>query len=209
MRERLQTGLQWFTGIAVAVTVWWGWQLQSERVVLYTLTRTATDARQRITQLRTELSHVQRAAHGTLDSLARATHTFQRVVQQLRHQELAVTLTCQEQTTMTLATLPLVALPCQVMMPPTGLLAVVEVMRAIEQTQVVLPRVRLHTRESRTVVGDDFDVLADLHDAVVIHHAAVSAQVTRSILHHDQCRNRFIQPRLSGWSQWVSSPRSV
>lgn len=151
MRERLQTGLQWFTGIAVAVTVWWGWQLQSERVVLHTLTRTATDARQRITQLHTELSHIQRAAHGTLDSLAVATHTLQRVVQQLQDQGLAVTLTCQEPTAMTLATLSLVALPCQITVPPTGLLAVVEVVCAIEQTQVVLPRVRLHVTEGTTI----------------------------------------------------------
>ena len=134
-------------GLTVAVTVWWGWQLQSERVVLHALTRTATEAHQRITQLRTALSQVQRATHGTLDSLARATHALQRVVQQLQHRGLAVTLTCQEQTTMTLAALPLVALPCQITMPPTGLLAVVEVVRAIEQTQVVLSRVRLHGTE--------------------------------------------------------------
>jgi hypothetical protein len=151
MRERLQRGLRWLTGIAVVVTVWWGWQLQSERTVLHTLTRTATDAHQRITQLHTEITLVHGAGRGTLDSLAGAAHTLRRVVQQLQDQGLAVTLTCQEPTAMTLATLPLVALPCQITVPPTGLLAVVEVVRAIEQTQVVLPRVRLHVTEGTTI----------------------------------------------------------
>ena len=151
MRERLQRGLRWLTGIAVVVTVWWGWQLQSERAVLHTLTRTAADAHQRITQLHTEISYVHGAGRGTLDSLASAVHTLRRVVQQVHDQGLAVTLTCQEPTAMTLATLPLMALPCQITVPPTGLLAVVEVMRAIEQTQVVLSRVRLHGTEGTVI----------------------------------------------------------
>lgn len=151
MRERLQTGLRWLTGIAVAVTVWWGWQLQSERAVHHALTRTATDARQRITQVRAELTLVHRAGRGTLDSLARATQALQRVVQQVQDHGLAVTVTCQERTTMTLATLPLVALPCQITIPATGLLAVVEVVRAIEQTQVILSRVRLRGTEGSMI----------------------------------------------------------
>jgi hypothetical protein len=151
MRARLLHGLRWLTGIAVVLTLWWGWQLQRERVVLHSLTRTATDVHQRIAQLRSEIARVQRVDRGTLDSLAHAAQTLQRVVQQLQQQELTVALTCQKHTNMTLAALSLVARPCQITIPPTGMLAVIEVIHAIEQTQVILPRVRLHVTEGMTM----------------------------------------------------------
>ena len=151
MRVRLLHGLRWLTGIVIVLTLWWGWQLQRERVVLHSLTRTATEVHQRIAQLRSEIARVQRVGRGTLDSLADATQTLQRVVQQLQQQELTVTLTCQEHTNMTLAALSLVARPCQITMPPTDLLAAIGVMHAIEQTQVILPRVRLHETEGTTM----------------------------------------------------------
>jgi hypothetical protein len=151
MSTRYQSGLRWVTAIAVVVTLWWGWQLQRERAVLQNLTRTATDVRQRIAHARAEIAHVHRADRGTLDSLARATQTLHGVVGRLQRQELTVTLTCQEPTTLTVATLPLVARRCHITLPPTSLLAVIEVIHAVEQTQVLLPRVRVHVTEGMTM----------------------------------------------------------
>ena len=149
MPARFQQGLRWLTGIMVVMTLWWGWQLQHARVERDRLTRTASDIGQRISQVRTEIAQVHRVDRGTLDSLAHATQTLHGVVR--RQQELSMTLTCQEPMTLTLAMLALGARRCQITMPSTSLLAVIEVIHAIEQTQVILSRVRVHVTEGMTI----------------------------------------------------------
>lgn len=151
MGARFQQGMRWLTGIAVVLTLWWGWQLQHEIVVLRSLTHTATAVRQRITRLDTEITRVRRAERRPLAALAHATQTLHQVVRRLQQQELSVTLTCQDPTPVTLAELTLMARPCQLTMPATDLLAVIEVLRVLEQTQVVLVRLRLHRTEGMTM----------------------------------------------------------
>lgn len=150
MDARFPRGRRWLTGIVVVLTLWWGWQLQQARVERDRLTRTASAMGQRIAQVRTEIAQVHRVDRGTLDALAHATQRLYGVVRQWQ-QDQPVTLTCQEPTTLTLATLTLGARRCQLTMPPTDLLAMIEVIHAIEQTQVILARVRLHVTEGMTM----------------------------------------------------------
>ena len=151
MDARFPRGRRWLTGILVVLTLWWGWQLQQARVARDRLTRTASDRGQRIAQVRTEIAQVHRVDRGTLDALARATQRLHEIVRQFQQQGLPVTLTCQEPTMLTLASLALGARRCQLTMPPTDLLAMIEVIHAIEQTQVILARVRLHVTEGMTM----------------------------------------------------------
>lgn len=150
MPARLQQGLRWLTGIMVVLTLWWGWQLQHARVERGRLTRTASDLAQRLSQVRTAIAQVHRVERGTLDALAHATQSLHGVVRQWR-QEPRATLTCQDPTTLTLATLTLGARRCQITMPSTSLLAVIEALHAIEQTQVIVSRVRLYSMEGMTM----------------------------------------------------------
>jgi len=151
MMERLHTWLRWMTVVAVALTLWGWWQLHTEVALRQTLKHTESDAHRRVTRVRAELAQVQRTARGTLVSLSHAERALQRVVQQLQQRGLAVTVACQEQTAITLATLALTAVPCEITLPPTSMLSLVEVLTAIEQMQVVLQRVRVHMTDGTTI----------------------------------------------------------
>jgi len=151
MRARCMDAMRWSTAIVVALTVWWNCQLHRERAAYETLARHDQALRQRLAQAGSELAEVQQTTRGTLDSLSESTHTVERIVAQLQRQGVAVTMTCQEPTALTLATLSLVATPCRIVVPPLSVVSLIEVLTVIEQTQSLLQWMRIHVTEGTTI----------------------------------------------------------
>ena len=151
MSARYRGAVQWSTGIVLTLTLWWGWQLHSTRTEYEILVRQDLAIRQRLAHAGSTLAEVQRSARGTLESLSGATHTLKRLVAQLQRQGRAVTMTCQEQTAFSVAALRLAAVPCRLMVPLVGLVSLIEVLTAIEQTQSLLQLMRIHVTEGTTI----------------------------------------------------------
>lgn len=156
MQHRVRAWFHRITVISIAVALGLTWQLQRARAVLTDLRREHAAIEQALTAMQRELARVQRVRRGQLLPLEQAFHGVRRVVSDVQAQGMPLTVTTSPRTTVTVATLRLAVIPCQVTIQTAALLPVVETLTALEKTQSVIKQVTLTARQGAAI---DFDVV--------------------------------------------------
>jgi len=156
MQHRARTWCHRITVASIVVALGLAWLLHSARTVLTDLRREHDEIVQALAGMRSELAGVQRVRRGQVLPLEQAVHEVRRVVSQIQAQGVPLTVTASPRTALTLATLRLDVIPCQVVIHTEALLPVVETLAALEKTQIVIKQVTLTARQGTAI---DFDLV--------------------------------------------------